>query len=332
MKIRRNDPCFCGSGKKYKKCCMGRSEEHPLQDIKDDVHDLLEGRSFGSMEELQNFLNQYNQEKNNAAVDEFHGLSPAQMHSCLHMPFEAPELVTFEPVLQTSPKTKAGFLLGMLIEEIGEEGTKLTAKGNLGQKFCQKASKDYFDLYPDSLRLNLSVRSEDNFEPLHTIRLTAQLAGLVRKRKGTLLLTKKCLKLYEQSGVKELYPLLMQAYLSKFNWAYRDGYGEIYFIQQSFLFTLYMLSKYGEIWRPATFYSENFLRAFPMVLQEIDPKPYQTKEVTLTNVYFLRVLKRFADFFGLADVEEVSKDPLNRDSRIRSTDLLGEMVEWNLLN
>ncbi len=27
MKIGRNDPCFCGSGKKYKKCCYGKVQE-----------------------------------------------------------------------------------------------------------------------------------------------------------------------------------------------------------------------------------------------------------------------------------------------------------------
>src|SRR5207247_1097610 len=26
-KIGRNDPCFCGSGKKYKFCCMGKAEQ-----------------------------------------------------------------------------------------------------------------------------------------------------------------------------------------------------------------------------------------------------------------------------------------------------------------
>ncbi|HHX32016.1 MAG TPA: SEC-C domain-containing protein, partial [Bacteroidales bacterium] len=25
-KIGRNDPCPCGSGKKYKKCCLGKDE------------------------------------------------------------------------------------------------------------------------------------------------------------------------------------------------------------------------------------------------------------------------------------------------------------------
>lgn len=330
MKTRRNDPCFCGSGKKYKKCCMGRAEGNPLQDVKDDVHDLLEGRTFGSMEELQSLLDQHNQQNNSASVEEFHGLSPDQMHRFLHMPFESPELVTFPRVLPTQPQSKAAFLLNMLVAEIGEEGIKLTAKGNLGQKFCQKASKAYFDLFPEPLMSRLSVQTETNFDPLHTIRLTAQLAGLTRKYKGRLLLTKKYLKSFERGGAMELYPLLMQAYIQKFNWAYRDGYGEVYFIQQSFLFTLYLLHKYGKSWRPATFYSDNFLRAFPMILREIEPKLYEPPEDTLRKVYFLRALQRFAGFLGLGDIEQVSEDPINREYRIRATGLLGEVIAWNL--
>lgn len=30
MKIDRNDPCLCGSGKKYKKCCLNKSDEQRL--------------------------------------------------------------------------------------------------------------------------------------------------------------------------------------------------------------------------------------------------------------------------------------------------------------
>jgi len=29
MKLGRNDPCSCGSGKKYKNCCLGKAEFHP---------------------------------------------------------------------------------------------------------------------------------------------------------------------------------------------------------------------------------------------------------------------------------------------------------------
>lgn len=31
MSVSRNDPCPCGSGKKYKKCCLGADEEKRRQ-------------------------------------------------------------------------------------------------------------------------------------------------------------------------------------------------------------------------------------------------------------------------------------------------------------
>lgn len=309
---------------------MGSAEGNPLQDVKDDVRNLLEGRTIGSMEELQALLGQYNQRKNSASVDDFHGLSSEQMHRFLYRPYESPELVTFHRVLPNQPKSKAAFLLKMLIEEIGEEGIKLTAKGNLGQKFCRHACKTYYDRYPEPLMSPRSVHTETNFEPLHTIRLTAELAGLTRKNYGRLLLTKKCLKSMERNEVMELYPLLVHAYIQKFNWAYRDGYGEVFFIQQSFLFTLYLLHKYGKSWRPATFYSDNFLRAFPMILREIEPSPYEPPEDTFRQVYSLRVLQQFAEFFGLADLEQVSSDPINREYRVRATGLLSKVIGWNI--
>jgi methionyl aminopeptidase len=36
MKIGRNDPCPCGSGKKYKKCCMGKENLAMNADVKED--------------------------------------------------------------------------------------------------------------------------------------------------------------------------------------------------------------------------------------------------------------------------------------------------------
>ena len=42
MKTGRNDPCPCGSGKKYKKCCANRSAPSMLQDMKEDIHGLAD--------------------------------------------------------------------------------------------------------------------------------------------------------------------------------------------------------------------------------------------------------------------------------------------------
>ena len=301
-----------------------------IQDMKEDIHDLIGGQSFGSIEEVQAVLDQYQQQKNEMPVDNFHGLSSEQMHRFLHIPFETPELITFPPVLEKDPESKAAFILSILIEGIGENGIKSTAKGNLGQKFSQEASREYYGRYPDSFMAKLSVRSELNFEPLHAIRLTAQLAGLVRKYKGRLILTKKCKKALAVNGLQELYPLLFRAYIQKFNWGYRDGFQEIPFIQQSFLFTLYLLHKYGSSWKPATFYSDGYLQAFPMILQEVERKPYEGPEDTLQHCYILRTLQRFAGFFGLADLEQISEGPINREYKVRATGLVKEIVHFTL--
>jgi len=274
-------------------------------------------------------LDQYQQQKNETPVDEFHGLSSGQMHRFLHMPFASPELIVFPEILEHDPECEALFLLSLLMEGAEGGGIKLTATGNLGQKFCQHAFEDYQARYPDPYGLKIAIRSETSFESLHAIRLTAQLAGLVRKYKGRLLLTKKCKKALNSNGYRELYPLLLRAYIRKFNWGYRDGFQEIPFIQQSFLFTLYLLHTYGNKWKPATFYSDCYLQAFPLILQEIEPKPYEPPEDTLQHGYILRTLERFADFFGLADLEQISEGPIKREYRVRGTGLLNEIVQWH---
>lgn len=36
-KVARNDPCPCGSGKKYKKCCMKKDEEQSISSQEEDA-------------------------------------------------------------------------------------------------------------------------------------------------------------------------------------------------------------------------------------------------------------------------------------------------------
>src|SRR5262245_3858827 len=44
MKIQRNDPCPCGSGKKYKQCCLGKDEqkkdEHQHEQVRLEVNGM----------------------------------------------------------------------------------------------------------------------------------------------------------------------------------------------------------------------------------------------------------------------------------------------------
>ena len=327
MKIGRNTLCPCGSGKKYKKCCMTTNATTPLQNVREDIHNLIQNREFESMEELQDVLDTHTTQVNHAPSEDFHGLSADQMFHFLHHPFESPDLITFSEQLSKNPISKAAFLLSLLVEGIGDEGLKLTATGNLGRKFCQDVGARFFERYPDKrFAGNLKITSETKIEPLHSIRLSAQTAGLVRKYKGKILLTKKCKKALVNKGIKELYPMLFKGYCQKFNWAYRDGYEELHIIQQSFSFLLFLLHKYGNTWRPASFYSDIFLNAFPMALGEISPVSYMEPEESLQNCFILRSLDRFADFFGIAELERTSTDPIKEQYRIRTSALFDEMI------
>jgi hypothetical protein len=108
-KIGRNDPCPCGSGRKYKHCCLRRGVPQMVQ------------------------------RRNQMPLDDFDGLSPEQMSGLLHAPFDSPGLLEFAPVLAMEPETAITGLFGQLCEALDAGRLKATAKGNLPRAFCQQA-------------------------------------------------------------------------------------------------------------------------------------------------------------------------------------------------
>ncbi len=127
-----------------------------------------------------------------------------------------------------------------------------------------------------------------------------------------------------------IYPRLFRAYVEEFNWAYRDRYPELRFMQSAFLFTLYLLTRYGDTWRPQVFYEDAFLGAFPMLLDEVPPSQVFSPDETVRSAYTWRSLVHFASFLGLATVEPVSDERLCREYRVKALPLLGQMVQFQL--
>ena len=144
----RNDPCPCGSGKKFKKCCLGKEEPHPsgggATAASAELRKALEERQFNSLEDVQAFVDQHMQQQNGRPVDDFHGLSPEQMYQMLNLPFTSPELSRFPDVLDTAPTAPLLSLFTLLVEAIGEQGLKPTAKGNLPRQFCRESALTYW--------------------------------------------------------------------------------------------------------------------------------------------------------------------------------------------
>lgn len=335
LSVGRNDPCPCGSGKKFKHCCLGADNgampNQGATSASEALRNALEGQHFNSLEEAQAFVTRHTQTQNQRPLEEFHGLSPEQMYRILYQPFNSPDLARFPEVLDSMPTAPILQLFEQLTAAIGEQGLKPTAKGNLPRNFCREAAQAYWGegKYRRNIRYG-GINREDDFDDLHVTRLVAELAGLIRKYKGRFVLSRDCRRLLTDGGLAAIYPRLFRAYVEQFNWPYRDGYPELRLIQTAFLFTLYLLERYGDISRSQVFYEDAFLRTFPMLVDELPPSQICSPDETVRRGYTWRALVHFAEFLGLAAVEPASDERLFHEYRVKSLPLLNQIVQLQL--
>jgi len=323
----RNDPCPCGSGKKYKHCCWA-SGRNAASEVGRELEESLAGRALGSLEEVQAFADQFMAQRNQAPVDDFCGLSPDQMSDLLYAPLESPHLVRFPDVLPRAPQAPVMTLFNLTAEAIGERGLKATAKGNLPRALAIEAAAVLKADDVDGMTwLRYSrINKEEDFPELFVSRHAAQYAGLVRKHKGRFVLTRRYRTVRDKGGPAALYPMLLRACATRFNWAWRDRYPELPFIQQSFAFVLYLLSRFGGEERSNDFYEHAYMGAFPMLAHEVVGDAYFSAEDVVKNCFTTRALERFAWFTGLVDMKPTGSPLAPREFQLRKTPLLDEAV------
>ena len=327
----RNEPCPCGSGLKYKRCCLSKTitiTPDANRSLHHEIQQATAGQEFQTMAEARRFIEQYMSSRNQTAQLDFAGLSSAQMHALLHAPFDSPEVVLFPEVLPSKPDAPVLKLFNLLAEAIGEEGVKTTAKGNLSQKLCRETALAYLgeEGVQEYTRYR-GINKEEDFRELHIVRLVAGLAGLLRKYKGSFVLTRKFRDVQARHGDAGIYPLLMRAYAVDYNWGHGDRYPELGIVQQAFAFTLYLLQKYGKTQRPSEFYEKAFIRAFPMALIEAGGS-YFPPERTLSSCYAHRSFRNFAAFFGLVELSASGIDLLLNPFSLVKTPLLDEVIRF----
>ncbi len=330
MKTGRNDPCPCGSGKKYKHCCLSVARA-----VNDELSDLLSGQEFDSIEEVQAATDTLMAKQNQKPQDDFLGLSSEQIYRMLNFAYDTPELFQFSEQLPIEPDAPILMLMEGIVSAIDDKGLKATkAKGSLPQKLCREVWGDYSKLYADDVFSSFhKVNKEDDFFELHVTRIVLELAGFLRKTRGRFYLTKKYQKIANKAGLKGLYPIIFRTYCREFNWGYWDHYNEVSFIQQSFLFTLYLLKQQGEKMTFTSIYEDNFLRAFPMVVDEMDESSYSTPEEDLRCCYYSRAYKHFLVFLGLAELEVIKSDKhYDNKYKIKKTPLFNAVVHFNFLD
>lgn len=332
--VGRNDPCPCGSGRKYKHCHLRSDDGEVKSNVKswnEELTAVLARHEFDSIEEAQNFLDTYTHQRNTAPLAEFHGLSPEVMFKLIYYPFDSPDVVTFPEVLDSEPSAPISELFMMLAEELRGGGFKLTAKGNLPRAFCRSAAERYLG---DAKTVGpflfgpFTVNKEDDFTDLHVTRIVADIAGLVRKYRGRLELTRKAKRLLDAHGARGIYPALFKAYVQDYSWAYADRYPELGIVQQSWAFTAYLLTRYASETRLSGFYADQFLRAYPHSVAEAAEHPFDEPEVVVARCYDVRAIQRFAEFLGLVRIESDDSIRVRKHVRVTSLPLLADAVRF----
>lgn len=278
------------------------------------------------IKELQYHLDKISHEHNNRPMPEFEGYSPSEMHQILHDPFGERSPIRLNrlsgPEYEQIPMLSMVKYLAGLIEDAGE--IKLTKKGFLPVKIVSDLYKQgfYKEYYIEKGRGKLY--KEMDALSVHLTRILSGLAGLTKKRKGKLSLTKSSARVLADNHT--LLHLLLATFISKFNWAYMDRYGENQIGQLGCGFSIILLSKYGSEKRLDTFYAEKYFRAFPILLEGIEPA-FGTLKMYTDACYILRTFEIFLSYFGLVRVIKEGSW-LDSETYIQKASLLHRLVKY----
>ena len=256
-----------------------------------------------SIIELQDFLEKKRQalhQQNNAIQNDFDGLTPSQMYGLLYEPITS-NAFPLQQNLATPELTSNSILCQSVLIALdyfaSEKGEKLTPQGRWPQKLLKRlhALGD-----ADPRGLDRVPRLEEDWPIASALHPLMVDAGLLRKLKGKMLITKKGrAKLAQPTTALDW---IETEYTQHFNWGYLDGYPEVPQYQQHWGFMVWLLLRHGQQERPASFYSEAFLRAWPMFLDELPPDRFEREpDAQFKNLFELRFIQRWLAWMGWAE-------------------------------
>lgn len=301
MKIGRNDPCPCGSGKKYKRCCMD-SVSKQTTGIQDEIAQVVAMNPNLSLDELNLVLQNKVEQQNSQPIADFCGLSSTQMANWMYSPFDELEGVEIRTPddLSSSPVM---MYLQLIIDVIESNGgsLKATAKGNLPVKVVKPASELLPGFAVSAVACSISIsefagNKEDAFNALHYARVLAELCGIIYLRKGHFQVKKTQLQKYQKHGLSVFFSMMLEAAIKQFNWGYLDAYQDDVRLDQFWLFMVWRCHCHSDVRK---LYDEVKV-AFPDLMTQIHDTLHTTPENVVEAMIDCRFISRFLQYWGFA--------------------------------
>ncbi len=319
MKLGRNDPCHCGSGKKFKRCCMSSVSKQHAQ-VFDDVEAMLAMNPNLSLDELNAGLQHKVQDRNNQPHPDFCGVTPTQMANWLYAPFDELKWVTICTPDSLSASPVMRYLALILDEAMAQEGSfKATSKGNLPAKLVKQASELLPEFAVAQFEREISISefagsNEDKFNALHYTRVLAEISGIIYRRSGRYHVKKSAQKQYQASGIQAFFKPMLEAAISQYNWGYLDGFEFDVDLRTFWLFMLWRIQNHSSVDQ----LTEEVVTAFPDLLLAFPTKDYFLPERNLGMLIETRFIERFLQFWGFLIIDQ---------RRVFSTEPAASMVK-----
>ena len=319
MKLGRNDPCHCGSGKKFKRCCMSSVSKQHAQ-VFDDVETMLAMNPNLSLDELNAALQHKVQERNHQPHPDFCGVTPTQMANWLYAPFAELQWVTISTPNSLSASPVMRYLALILDEAMAQEGSfKATSKGNLPAKLVKQASELLPEFAVAQFVRDISISefagsNEDKFNALHYTRVLAEISGIIYRRSGRYYVKKSAQKQYQASGIQAFFKPMLEAAISQYNWGYLDGFEFDVDLRTFWLFMLWRIQNHSSVDQ----LTEEVVTAFPDLLLAFPTKDYFLPERNLGMLIETRFIERFLQFWGFLIIDQ---------RRVFSTEPAASMVK-----
>ncbi len=294
MKIGRNDPCPCGSGKKYKKCCLPLHERRGAG-----------GPELGSFQEAEEYMGRYVSGYNQAPLEDFSGLSPNRMQQILtgtvgeNKDFVEPASdLTAGDVEQAELVAVAEFVIAWYAENGGE--LTLTDRGNYRRRLCA----DYYRSFVSDYQPGDPVPIEDSLPGLTTAHSVLVALGYVAEEGTKSFLTTEGVQLYRGRRWGEFYREAFVCLTDFYHWQswLPEEYRSEHFdhIQNAALFLLYLLKCFPS--GTVTEFYGRFVRAFPEFVRPAR-NTGKTAERLFREILVIEFFYFYTDLLGFVDLE-----------------------------
>lgn len=329
-KIGRNDPCHCGSGKKYKRCCLNIVPQNQSDDLTDIFLNKLKNMDEAAIQELTDKIKDL---VSSIEPGDYLGMTQEQIDNWSTSDFATLQGITISTPNDLS-QSPVMMYLDILIKAMLENQNKIELSNDYEPPISViKACSDLYDGFEikeefyDKEKSDFQCGEITFFKALGYTQFLAVLSDIFLLEDKTIIFNPEYIKQYETHGINALFIPMLDAAVNKLEWGDFDGYKSHDYFQDMWVFMVWRFSKHQE---PILLMRE-LMAAFPEVIDildidgDLDPKnanlPENLKiEMLLGLLIYSRFTSQFMLYFGFIKSNydhEITNELITKDPSLR---------------